>query len=138
MNHVSTIKGKPIIEVFESFDGSYWYVIEKAWKQDSLVNGKIYKYDQIYYGYVRLSHCPQFAEWGYFSEAELKQYGPRIWKVHKCDWSVCPDVQVQKGPKETPIITADKGRAKAQALMLIFNLMKGGHIIKWKYIYNIN
>ena len=58
MKSVVTIKGQPIIEVYESFDGSYWFVTEKAWKQDSLIGRKVYKQDQIFYGYVRLSACP--------------------------------------------------------------------------------
>jgi len=59
MKSVVTIKGQPIIEVYESFDGSYWFVTEKAWKQDSLIARKVYKQDQILCGYVRLSSCPQ-------------------------------------------------------------------------------
>ena len=69
MKSIVTIKGQPIIEVYESFDGSYWFVTEKAWKQDSLLGRKVYKNDQILYGYVRLSSCPDDAEFGYFSEA---------------------------------------------------------------------
>jgi len=37
MKSVVTIKGQPIIEIYESFDGSYWFVTERAWKQDSLI-----------------------------------------------------------------------------------------------------
>lgn len=48
MKQIITIKGKPVIEIFESFDGSYWFVTEKAWKQDSLVNGRVYKNDQFF------------------------------------------------------------------------------------------
>ena len=93
-----TIKGKPVIEIFESFNGSYWFVIEKAWKQDSLINGKIFKRDQIFFGYVRLSHCPECAEFGYFSEAELNLMKPRVWKVPRKNWSVCPEVEVETMP----------------------------------------
>ena len=96
MKNIVTIKGKPVIEIYESFNGSYWYVTEKAWKQDSLIHGKVYKNDQIFFGYVKLSSCAQFAEFGYFSEAELKSLGWRIWKVHKRDWAVCPGVEVEE------------------------------------------
>jgi len=82
MKQIVTIKGKPVIEIYESFNGSYWYVTEKAWKQDSLIDSKVYKQDQILYGYVRLANCPQFAEFGYLSEAELTRLGWRVWKVH--------------------------------------------------------
>jgi len=94
MKQIVTIKGKPVIEIYESFDGSYWYVTEKAWKQDSLIDSKVYKNDQIFFGYTKLASYPDGAEFGYFSEAELKQLGWRIWKVHKQDWCVCPDVEV--------------------------------------------
>jgi hypothetical protein len=96
MKNIVTIKGEPVIEIYESFNGSYWYVIEEAWKQDSLIGGKVYKNDQIYFGYVKLASCPQCAEFGYFSEAELKSLGWRIWKVKRQDWSACPGVEVQE------------------------------------------
>ena len=92
---LAVIKGKPLIDIFESFDGSYWYVIEKAYKQDSVIDGKVHKNDQIFFGYVRLSACPEFAEFGYFSEAELKQLGNWVWKVPRKNWEVCPEVEVK-------------------------------------------
>lgn len=55
----TTIKGVPVIEIYESFDGSYWFVTEKAWTQDSVIRGKVYENDQILYGYVWLSACPE-------------------------------------------------------------------------------
>ncbi|MBN2130030.1 MAG: hypothetical protein JW741_11065, partial [Sedimentisphaerales bacterium] len=94
------IKGQPVIEIYESFDGSYWFVTEKAWRQDSVIGGKVYKNDQILFGYVRLSVCPECAEFGYFSEGELKRLGPRIWKVHRQDWAVCPLVEVAEPADE--------------------------------------
>ena len=42
MNNIVTIKGEPVIEIYESFNGSYWYVTEEAWQQDSLIGGKVY------------------------------------------------------------------------------------------------
>ena len=93
-----TIKGKPLIDIFESFDGSYWYVIEKAYKQDSVIDGKVYRNDQIFFGYVRLSTCPELAEFGYFSEAELKQLGNWVWKVPEINWFACPEVEITKIP----------------------------------------
>ena len=96
----TTIKGVPVIEIYESFDGSYWFVTEKAWTQDSVISGKVYEDDQILFGYVRLSNCPDCAEWGYFSESELLSLGARIWKVHPQDWAVCPEVEVEEVPDE--------------------------------------
>jgi hypothetical protein len=100
MKSVITIKGQPVIEIYESFDGSYWFVTGKAWKQDSLLGRKVYKNDQILYGYVRLSSCPDDAEFGYFSETELMGLGWKIWKVEKRNWSVCPCVEVEDVPEE--------------------------------------
>jgi len=107
MKNVATIKGQPILEVYESFDGSYWFVTEKAWKQDSLFGRKIYKNDQILYGYVRLSSCPDCAEFGYFSEAQLQRLGWRVWKVEKRNWSVCPGVEVIEVPEEAGRMEAE-------------------------------
>ena len=98
MKHIVTIRGQPVIDIYESFDGSYWFVTEKAWKQDSLIDGKIYQKDQILFGYVRLSSCPDCAEFGHFSEAELKQLGNWVWRVPRRNWSVCPEVEVQNIP----------------------------------------
>jgi hypothetical protein len=100
MKHTITIQGKPVIDIYESFNGSYWYVTEKAWKQDSLIGRKVHKQDQIFFGYVRLASCPDGAEFGYFSEAELQSLGWRIWKVKRQDWSACPGVEVQEAQKE--------------------------------------
>lgn len=100
MKHKITIKGKPVIDIYESFNGCYWYVTEKAWKQDSLIGGKVYKNDQIFFGYVRLASYPDGAEFGYFSEAELKCLGWRVWKVNRQDWSACPEVEVQEIQEE--------------------------------------
>lgn len=107
MKTIVTIKGKPVIDIYESFDGSYWFVTEKAWKQDSLIGRKVYKNDQILFGYVRLSHCPDCAEFGCFSEAELMRLGWKVWKVEKRDWSVCPGVELTEVPGE-------KGRVDAE------------------------
>ena len=103
----TTIKGVPVIEIYESFDGSYWFVTEEAWTQDSVISGKVYENDQILFGYVRLSACPDCAEWGYFSESELKALGPRIWKVHRQDWAVCPEVEVEE-------VSDERGRRVAE------------------------
>ena len=116
-----TIKGERVIDVYESFDGSYWFVTEKAWKQDSIIGSKLYENDQILFGYVRLSSCPGCGEFGYFSEAELKSLGPKIWKVHRQDWAVCPEVDVEHVPdgqdaRETGgCKSSDRGRSYSNA-----------------------
>jgi hypothetical protein len=95
MVQIATIKGERIIEVYESFDGSYWYITERLYKQDSIIGGKVYKDDQILFGYARLSVCPECAEFGNISETELRLLGSRVWKVPRKNWCVCPDVEVE-------------------------------------------
>jgi len=119
----TTIAGVPIIDIYESFDGSYWFVTEKAWRQDSVIGGKVYQNDQILFGYVRLSSCPECAEWGYFSESELKSLGHRVWKVHKQDWPVCPGVEAGEMPDEQD---AADGRGGSAPQRLHSQNYKGG------------
>lgn len=92
---IVTIKGVPVIEIYESFDGSYWFITEQSYRQDSVINGRVYKDDQILFGYAKLSACPDFAEFGYISRTELELLSPRVWKVPKRNWSVCPEVEVE-------------------------------------------
>ena len=94
MKETVTIKGVPVIDIYESFDGSYWFITETLYRQDSVIDGKVYKDDQILFGYVRLAACPECAEWGNVSETELKLLGNRVWKVPQKNWCVCPEVEV--------------------------------------------
>ena len=113
MKNIATIKGQPVIEIYESYDGSYWYVTERVWKQDSLIGGQVYKNDQILYGYVKLSCCPECEEFGYFSEAELVRLGWKIWKVEKRNWSTCPDIEMKSLRDQLDQVTAESCGAGA-------------------------
>ena len=93
---IVTVKGKPVIEIYESLDGSYWFITEKLYKQDSVINGKVYKDDQILFGYARLAACPEYAEFGNISETELRLLGNWVWKVPKMNWHLCPEVEVKE------------------------------------------
>lgn len=73
------INGKEVIRGFESFSGWYWFATEESHRQDSIINGKVYKNDRIYYGYVQ-GHED---EWGMFSETELKLLEPKVWEIPK-------------------------------------------------------
>ena len=94
MTEIVTIKGVPVIEIYESLDGSYWFITKYLYKQDSVIGGKVYKNDQIIYGYAKLSACPEFAEFGNISQAELKSLGNWVWKVPKKNWIFCPEVEL--------------------------------------------
>jgi len=95
MTEIAMIQGEPIIDVYESFDGSYWYITEKLYTQDSIIGGKVYKDDQILFGYARLSACPEYAEFGNVSETELRLLGSQVWKVPMKNWSLCPEVEIK-------------------------------------------
>ena len=96
IKQIVTIKGRPVIDIYESLDGSYWFITEKLYKQDSIINGKVYKDDQILFGYVRLAACPEYAEFGNISETELKLMAPKVWKVPKKNWHLCPEIEVKE------------------------------------------
>ena len=119
MEKIATIKGEPIIDVYESFDGSYWYIVKKLYTQDSFIDGKVYKNDQILYGYARLSMCPEYAEFGNISEAEFNLLGNRIWKVPKSNWHLCPEVEEKE--------VSDLSEGEIPSVLIFSSLMKGGH-----------
>lgn len=62
----------PVIEVWESMGGSLWFITE--------VDENGYGF-----GYARLSHCPQFAEWGTINRPELQE-NPQVWQVDRQNW----------------------------------------------------
>ena len=80
-----SIDGKEVLKGWESFSGWYWFATEKSHTQDSVIGGKVYKNDTIWFGFVQ----GHFEEWGYFSEAELKSLAPKIWEIPKknLQWS---------------------------------------------------
>lgn len=73
------IDGKKVLRGWESFSGWYWFATEKAYKQDSLIDGTVYKEDTIYYGLVQGFE----EEWGYFSKAEIERLRPKTWGIPK-------------------------------------------------------
>ena len=75
------IDEKKVLRGWESFSGWYWFGVEKADKQDSVINGKIYQDDIIWYGLVQGFE----EEWGYFSQAEIESLKPKTWEIKKQD-----------------------------------------------------
>ena len=73
------IDGKRVLRGFESWNGWYWFAIEEVQKQDSIIGGKVYENDTIYFGLVQGFE----EEWGDFSEGELRSLSPRVWEIPK-------------------------------------------------------
>lgn len=120
MAKIVTIKGIPVIEIYESFDGSYWFITEYCYKQNSIIRGKVYKNDQIMFGYVKLSMCPDCAEFGYISKTELELLGNRIWKVPRKNWYVCPEVE----SVDADVVIAGKSQGEISPLASYSNKCK--------------
>ena len=59
--------------------GRIYISIEESYKQDSLIDGQIYKDDTIWFGYVQGLED----EWGYFSQAEIESLKPKTWEIPK-------------------------------------------------------
>lgn len=79
-------KGKPIedlkvIKGYESFTGWYWFVTDDRDRQDSVIDGKEYPNDVIYFGFVQGFDD----EWGYFSKAELETMSNKVWEIKPQD-----------------------------------------------------
>lgn len=62
------IDGKKVIKAYESWNGLYWFATEESHKQDSIIEGKVYPNDTIFFGFVQGHE----EEWGYFSKAEIE------------------------------------------------------------------
>jgi len=73
------IDGKKVLKGYESFTGWFWFATEESYKQDSVIEGKVYPNDTIYFGLVQGFE----EEWGYFSQAEIESLKPRTWEIPK-------------------------------------------------------
>lgn len=70
------IDGKKVLKAWESFTGWYWFATEKAYKQESLIDGEGVN-DTIWFGFVQGLE----EEWGYFSQAEIEGLGLKAWPI---------------------------------------------------------
>ena len=75
------INGKRVLKAWESFSGWYWFAVAEAWKQNSVIDGKVYKNDRIYFGLIQGIE----EEWGYFSQAEIESLSPMTWRIERQD-----------------------------------------------------
>ena len=75
------IDGKKVLRAWESWNGWYWFAMEKVGEQMSdLGDGRPVK-DTIYFGLVQGFE----EEWGYFSQAEIGRLRPKTWEIPKKD-----------------------------------------------------
>jgi len=71
------IDGKKALRGWESWNGWYWFAIEKARKQLSDLGDGKGTPDTIWFGYVQ-----GFEEkWGYFSQAVIESLEPKTWEI---------------------------------------------------------
>jgi hypothetical protein len=75
------VDGKKVLRAWESFTGWYWFATEEAYKQDSVIDGRVHKNDIIWFGLVQGFE----EEWGYFSLAEIESLRPKTWEINKWD-----------------------------------------------------
>jgi len=71
------IDGKRVLKAWESCSGWYWFATEKCGRQDTVINGKVFRNDQIWFGFVQGFE----EEWGCFSQAELESMSPLVWEI---------------------------------------------------------
>ena len=69
-------KGKPVKEVWEDFYGNLWFVTELP---DA---------DDVAFGYARLYHMPDYAEWGSFRWCDIEDAVGKnlVWKINERNW----------------------------------------------------
>jgi len=73
------IDGKKILRGWESWNGWYWFAIEKVEEQLSNLGDGNPISDTIWFGYVQGLE----EEWGYFSQAEIESLKPKTWEIPK-------------------------------------------------------
>ena len=76
------IDGHRVLKAWESWQGWHWFAVEKVEDRTLHKDGKEVK-DTIWFGLVRGLED----EWGYFSEAELRELMDRglVWEVKPTD-----------------------------------------------------
>jgi len=71
------IDGEEVIRGWESLSGWYWFATKRIGVQDSLIDGKVFRNDTIWFGFVQ----GLFEEWGNFSQTELESIKPVVWEI---------------------------------------------------------
>jgi hypothetical protein len=74
-----TIQGKPVIKIWESWTGWYWFATERV-------------EPHIWFGLVRGLET----EWEYWDDRELESLKPKVWELPRKVWEFCPLVEVSR------------------------------------------
>ena len=75
------IDGQKVIKAYESFTGWYWFATEEVQNQTTVIDGREFPDDTIYFGLVQGFED----EWGDFSKAEIESMSPKVWEIKKRD-----------------------------------------------------
>lgn len=74
---VLLIDDREVLRGWESINGWYWFGLEAVREQDSVIDGRTYEGDRIWFGYVQ----GMSEEYGNFSQTELELMAPRVWEI---------------------------------------------------------
>lgn len=85
MENTTTIDSKPILDIYGSTDGRYWFVTEKIQKDGQ----------RLFSGYLRTSQMPMLARFYDIPEEKFNSADKRFWKVAKEKWNICPGIKVR-------------------------------------------
>lgn len=80
-NGSMTIDGKPVIKIWESFNGWYWYAVEDQGEYVGVGADGNDVEAHAWFGYVQAD----FNEWGTFDSKELERAG--VWEVPRSNWA---------------------------------------------------
>jgi hypothetical protein len=81
------------MEVYKDDSGTYWFITDKVLAHDTQVKDKIYKNDQLLFGYIWFSARHEIFEFGYISQIDLeKTGGAHLKKVPKNTWPFCKTI----------------------------------------------
>lgn len=75
------IDGQRVLRGWESWNGWYWFGTEQNRVQDTVLAGRVYENDPIWFGLVQGFE----EEWGYWSQAELETLKPKVWEIKPDD-----------------------------------------------------
>lgn len=95
--NAAAIASQPILDIYASTDGGYWFVTKKRKK-----NGK-----QLLSGYVKSGWLPRLTKFYGLPEEKLSKPDPRIWKVARKAWHHLPKVDVPKVYKKQRVSKPD-------------------------------